>query len=119
MVEVERRDEVDEQGASEEVGDLVGWQAGGSFDEGDELAVALANDLAAFWIVAGPGGLESADAPASLVTELDMGGGDCLERLLATLAGGCALEDFESFDQAAADRRLEKVPLRSEQPEDV
>src|SRR2546425_7335772 len=101
MVEVERRDEVDEQGASEEVGDLVGWQAGGSFDEGDELAVALAHDLAAFWIVTGPGGRESANELASFVTELGIGGGDCLERVLATLAGGGALEDFESLDQAA------------------
>ena len=61
MVEVERCDQVDEQAASEEVGDLVGWQAGDSFDEGDELAVAVARDFADVWIVAGSGGLETAD----------------------------------------------------------
>jgi len=118
MVEVERCDQVDEQGSSEEVGNLVGWQAGGALDEGDQFAEALARDLAAIWIVAGASGLEPADALASFVTELGVGRGDCVERLLATLAGGCALKDLESLDQAAPDRRLEKVLLRSEQPED-
>jgi len=48
------------------------------------------------------------------VEKLGMGGGNRLERLLAMLAGGCVFEHFEGFDQAAADRRLEEVPLRSE-----
>ena len=109
MVEVERCDQVDEQGSSEEVGNLVGWQAGGALDEGDQFAEALARDLAAIWIVAGARGLEPADALASFVTELGVGRGDCVERLLATLAGGCALKDLESLDQAAPDRRLERL----------
>ena len=72
---MQRCDQVVEQGASEEVGDLVGWQAGDSFDEGDELAVALAHDLAGFWIVAGSGGLQPPDEPAAFVEKLGMGGG--------------------------------------------
>jgi hypothetical protein len=112
-VEVERGDPVDKQGASEEVGNLVGWQARDSFDEGYELAVALAHDLAAFRIVAGSGGLESTDEPASLVTELGIGRGDCLERLLATLAGGCVLECVERSvrqRRTVASKRFRFVP---------
>jgi len=49
-------------------------------DEGDELAAALAHDLADLWIVAGSRGLSSADEPAAFVAEHGIGRGNILER---------------------------------------
>ena len=58
--------------------------------------------------------LQPPDESASFVEKVGMGVGNRLERFLPMLIGGGVLEHLEGFDQAAADRRLEEVPLRSE-----
>jgi hypothetical protein len=93
-VEVHRRDQVDQQATGEEVDDPVRANTRDSLDEGDQLAVPGADDLANFRIVEGARFLQAGEQPRSGAELLDVAGCDRLECKPPTLAGGCVLERF-------------------------
>src|SRR5438105_11026998 len=120
VLEAHGRDDVDQHAHGEETADPRRPEPGDTLDVRHQIAVAVPHDLADLGVVAGGVGLELRLQACPVRDQLlDVDVAHRVERLLAALALGRALESLERLAQTAGDRRLEELLLRPEEPEDV